>query len=300
MDFEIKTNPSEILEAVRLEEAYRLKGHLKIFLGMAPGSGTTYAMLEEAQVLKKERINVVIGIINTHGCKDTELLLKDFASIPPITLIDHGVKKELDVDAVIKAYPSLVLIDDLAHSNAFGSKHAKRWQDVQEILDQGINVYTTLNVQNIESLKDIVENITEVVVEDTVPDKIVERATAVQLVDLTPDELIERVRDGKVEVEDQLEEVVSNFYQKEKLTALREIALRYVADKIDVDLKRMTPTKEGKIEWKTRDKFLVAINHSSQMQRLIRTARRLAIKANAPWLAVYVKTGKTLDKADSE
>ncbi|HEV8051690.1 MAG TPA: DUF4118 domain-containing protein, partial [Parachlamydiaceae bacterium] len=296
-----RPNPQEILEGIKLEEAQRNKGHLKIFLGMAAGVGKTYTMLEEAQVLKKEKIDVIIGNIESHGRKETEELLKNLPEIPKKTIIYKDKEfKELDVDAIISLNPNLVLVDELAHSNIPGSKHAKRWEDVLEILDHGINVYTTLNVQHIDSLNDIVWGITEVVVRETVPDMVIEKAYSIQLIDLTPDELLQRLKEGKVYTEGQSNIAALHFFQKDKLTALREIVLRYVADKIDVDLRRMVTTKEGRIEWKTREKFLVGISHSPQSQKLIRTTRRLATQANSPWVAVYVNTGKTLSKEDDE
>ena len=301
MNFNERPNPQEILEGIKLEEAQRNKGRLKIFLGMAAGVGKTYTMLEEAQILKKERIDVVVGNIESHGRKETEELLKDLPAIPKKILIYKDKEfNELDVEAIISLNPNIVLIDELAHSNIPGSKHAKRWEDVLDILDHGISVYTTMNVQHIDSLNDIVWGITEVVVRETVPDMVIEKAHSIQLIDITPDELLQRLKEGKVYTEGQSNIAALHFFQKDKLTALREIVLRYVADKIDVDLRRMVTTKEGRVEWKTREKFLVAINHNIQSQKLIRTTRRLATQANSPWIAVYVNTGKILGKEDEE
>lgn len=301
MSFNDRPNPDEILEAIKLEEAQRNKGRLKIFLGMAAGVGKTYSMLEEAQVLRKEQVDVVVGNVEAHGRAETEILLRNLPRIPQKSVFYKDKEfKELDVEAIIRLKPSIVLVDELAHTNIPGSKHAKRWQDVLEILDQGIDVHTTLNVQHIDSLNDIVWGITEIVVRETVPDLIIEQAHSIQLIDLTPDELLQRLKEGKVYLEEQSKIASLHFFQKDKLTALREIVLRYVADKIDVDLRRAVSTKEGRIDWKTREKFLVAINQSPDSQKLIRTTRRLATQANAPWVAVYVDTGKTLNKEDDE
>lgn len=301
MSFNQGPSPQEILESIKLEEAQRHKGRLKIFLGMAVGVGKTYAMLEEAHILRKEQVDVVVGNIEAHGRKEIEVLLKDLPQIPKkIVIYKEKEFKELDVEAIIRLKPSIVLVDELAHSNLPGSKNEKRWQDVQEILDHGISVYTTLNVQHIDSLRDITFRITEIDVTDIVPDMIVEKAHLIQLIDLTPDELLQRLKEGKVYTEGQSKIASLNFFQKNKLAALREITLRYVAEKIDIDLMCMVMTKEGRVEWKTHEKFLVAINQNSQSQKLIKATHRLAKRANAPWLAVYVNTGKTLNKEEEE
>lgn len=296
-----RPSPQEILEGIKLEEAQRNKGRLKIFLGMSAGVGKTHTMLEEAQVLRKEQIDVVVGCIEAHERKEIEILLKNLPQIPPKTLFYKDKEfTEMDVDAIINLNPSTVLVDELAHSNLPGSKNEKRWQDVQEILDHGINVHTTLNVQHIESLNEIILGITEVVVKETVPDMMIEKAHSIQLIDLTPDELLQRLKEGKVYTEGQSKVATLHFFQKNKLAALREIALRYVADKVDVDLMRMVTTKEGRVEWQNLEKFLVAISESPHSQKLIKATRRLATQANAPWVAVYVNTGKTLSKEDDE
>jgi two-component system, OmpR family, sensor histidine kinase KdpD len=303
MNFNQGPSPQEILEGIRLEEAQRNKGRLKIFLGMAAGVGKTYAMLEEAQVLKKEQIDVVVANIEAHQRIEIEILLKNLPQVPKTTLFYKDKEfNEIDVEAIISLNPSIVLVDELAHSNIPGSKNAKRWQDVLDILDHGISVHTTLNVQHIDSLKDIIFDITKLVVIETVPDKIIEKAHSIQLIDLTPDELLQRLKEGKVyaDTEGQSRIAAVHFFQKNNLAALREIVLRYVADKIDIDLMRMITTKEGRIEWKNREKFLVAISHNSQSQKLIKATRRLANQANASWVAVYVNTGKAQTKEEDE
>lgn len=294
INFDDRPSPEKILEAIKLEEAQRNKGRLKIFLGMAAGVGKTYAMLEEARTLKNEQINVLIGTIESHGRAETELLMENLPQIPKkILFYKEKEFKEMDIDAIISLHPSLVLVDELAHSNIPGSRHEKRWQDVLEILEHGINVYSTLNVQHIDSLSETVAGITEINVREIVPDMIIEKAHSIQLIDLTPDELLQRLKEGKVYTADQSEVAIQYFFQKHKLTALREIVLRYVADKIDIELSRMITTKDGKIEWSTKEKFLVAISHNKSSHKLIRTTRRLANRVNALWIAVYVNTGKS-------
>lgn len=299
MDQEDRPNPEALLQAIKEEEIQKNKGKLKIFLGMAAGVGKTFAMLEEAHTLKKEGIDVVVGIVDTHGREETEALLIDLVMLPTKTLSYKGKDfQELDPDAIIKLRPDVVLVDELAHNNAPGSKHTKRWHDVVEILDSGINVYSTLNVQHIESLNDIVSSITEVSIRETVPDQIIDNAAFIQLVDITPDELLERLSEGKVYLGDQSQIAVTHFFQKDRLTALREILLRYGADKIALDLRHMMPVQKGGIQWKPREKFLVAVSHSPHSQKLIRTARRLASNIDAPWIALHVDTGIQLDEKD--
>ncbi len=300
MNPEERPAPEKFLEAVKLEEQAKT-GQLKIFIGMAAGVGKTYAMLEEAQKLKAQGVDVVAGIINTHGRVETEKLLQGLPAIPEKALIYKDKEfKELDTDAIINRHPEIVLVDELAHHNIPGSKHAKRWQDVIEILDNGINVYSTLNVQHIESLNDIVKGITEVAVRETVPDLILEKASSIQLVDLTPDGLLQRLKEGKVYIGDQSQMAIDHFFQKDRLTALREMVLRYAADKIDFDLRKMIPVKEGVIEWKPREKLLVAVNHNPHAQKLVRITRRLAVAMDASWLAVYIDNGAVFSEKDNQ
>lgn len=300
-----RPDPQKLLEAIKREEAQLNKGRLKIFLGMAAGVGKTYSMLEEAQVLTKEGVNLLVGVIESHGRKETEILLKNLSIVPKkVYLYKEREFSEMDVDAIIALNPSIVLVDELAHTNIPGARNEKRWQDVLEILDAGISVHSTLNVQHIESLSDIVGGITEIAVRETVPDLMIEIAHTIQLIDLSPDALLQRLKEGKVYTTGQSTIAVLNFFQKNKLTALREMVLRYVADKIDVELKRLVTTiegaKEGTLMWKTHEKFLVAISHSPSSQKLIRRTRRLAAEINASWVSVYVNTGKILSPNDEQ
>ena len=237
MQEEDKPDPELLLKALQESEKRREKGRLKIFLGMAAGVGKTYAMLEEAQKKVSEGVQVIVGIVNTHGRPETAKLLEPLKILPE-KIIHYKDRqfKELDVDAVIHLKPQLVLIDELAHTNIPGSKHLKRWHDVIEILDAGIDVFTTLNVQHIESYRDIVEGITGIKIRETVPDLILERATSIACVDLTPAELLQRLREGKVYIGDLSQIALMNFFQEDRLTALREIALRCTAEVVDREL----------------------------------------------------------------
>lgn len=300
-NYQIRPSPETLLEAIKGEDKRnRRKGYLKLFLGMAAGVGKTYAMLEEAQILHREGVDLVVGIVDTHARPETAQLLDGLEIIPAKKIIyrDHEFE-ELDLKEVLKRHPQLVLIDELAHTNVPGSLHEKRWQDVLEILDNGINVFTTLNVQHIESLKDVVESIASVTVRETVPDSMIATATFIQLVDLTPDELLQRLREGKVYLGDQSQLASKHFFQKDRLTALREIVLRYTAEQVDHDLHGMVPTTEQTFGWKPREHLLVAVDHSPESQKLIRSTRRFAFNLDAPWVAVHVYDGRILDESES-
>jgi two-component system, OmpR family, sensor histidine kinase KdpD len=300
MNEEDRPNPEELLESIKKQENRRTKGKLKIFLGMAAGVGKTYAMLEAAQKLKKEGVYLIVGAVVTHGREDTAKLLDGLQMIPEKRIkYKDTVFEELDLDAILKCKPKIVLVDELAHSNVPGSRHPKRWQDVVELLDNGIDVYTTLNVQHIESLKDVIEKITGIVIRETVPDLVIDTATSIELLDLSPDELLRRLREGKVYLGDQSNVAARNFFQEDKLTALREIVLRYTAEKVEHDLQGMVSTIERPDGWKLRERLLVAVSHSPHSQKLIRITRRLAFNLDAPWIAVHVDTGQILDKTDA-
>lgn len=288
-------SPDEILKAIQEEEKQKERAQLKIFFGMSAGVGKTYAMLLDAKQRLKEGVNVVIGTINTHGRKETEALLEGLPIIPEKWIkYKDTVFEEFDLEAILEIKPDLVLIDELAHTNVPGSKHPKRWQDVIEILDAGIDVYTTLNVQHVESRKDIVESLTDIQIRETVPDLIVERATSIELIDIPPPELLKRLKEGKVYFGDQSRIAIENFFKEENLMALREISLRLTAEKVEHDL-------HGKLHgkgWKTRERLMVNIDSSAASEQLIRGTRRLAFELDAPWLAVYVDTEMVLNDQD--
>lgn len=294
MSKEIKRpDPDELLSAITHEEARTKGGKLKIFVGMAAGVGKTYAMLEEAQQRHKEGVDVAVGIVNTHGRQETAKLLEGLEVIPEKWVnYKDTVFEELDLDAILARKPQLILVDELAHTNVPGSRHPKRWQDILEILDAGIDVYTTLNVQHIESRKEIVEKIAGVPIRETVPDSIVERASQIKLIDISPPELLQRLKEGKVYLGPQSEIAAKHFFQEDCLMALREIVLRFTAEKVDHDLHDILATTEKTKIWMPRDKILVSFSQSPHSQHLIRTARRIAFALDAPWIAVHVDTGK--------
>src|SRR6516164_2338619 len=234
-DTEHRPSPEALLEAARREE--RRVGKLRIFVGAAPGVGKTYEMLQQAQARKKDGYDVVVGVVETHGRKETEALLTGLDIIPRRQVQYKGqTLTEMDVDAIIARHPQIVLVDELAHTNAEGSRHPKRYLDIEELMSHGIDVYTTVNVQHIESLNDVVAQITHVRVRETVPDAVFDRADAIELVDLTPDDLIERLKEGKVYVPKQAERALQHFFSPANLTALRELALRRTAERVDEQL----------------------------------------------------------------
>lgn len=292
--------PPEIyLTSLRKEE--KKTGKLKIFLGMSAGVGKTYAMLETAQQRAKEGSDVVVGVINTHNRPETSRLLEGL-SIIPLKKIEYKntTLEELDLDALLKRKPQLALIDELAHTNIPGSRHPKRWQDIIEILDAGIDVFTTLNVQHIESRKDLVEKITGITIRETVPDVIIEQADRIRLVDVTPQTLLLRLKEGKVYLGEQSAIAARNFFLIENLTALRELALRVVAEKVEHELHGIIAIKEHPEGWKLVERLLVLVDEKIEMQQLLRATARLASSLNAPWIALYVDKGEILEKEDHE
>jgi two-component system, OmpR family, sensor histidine kinase KdpD len=234
-DSDQRPSPEALLEAARREE--RRSGRLKIFVGAAPGVGKTYEMLQQARARKHDGYDVVVGVVETHGRTETQALLDGLEIIPRRRLEYRGQSlEEMDLDAIIARHPQIVLVDELAHTNAPGSRHPKRCLDVEELLIHGIDVYTTVNIQHIESLNDVVAQITHVRVRETVPDSVFDRADAIELVDLTPDDLIERLKEGKVYVPKQAERALEHYFSPGNLTALRELALRRTAERVDEQL----------------------------------------------------------------
>jgi two-component system sensor histidine kinase KdpD len=284
-----RPDPDELLKNIQAEENQR--GRLKIFLGYVAGVGKTYAMLEAAHQRKEQGVDVVIGYIETHNRAETEVLVKGLESIPRKQAQYHNVTlSEMDVDAVIQRKPQLVLVDEFAHTNAPGSRHPKRYQDVQEILASGIDVYTTLNIQHLESLNDVVAQVTGVVIRETVPDRIIDEASEIEVIDLPPDELLVRLQEGKVYVPDQAARAIQKFFRKGNLTALREMSLRRAADRVDGQMRAYMQTRAIQGIWAAGERLLVCISPSPLSERLVRTTRRLADELNAAWLAVYVET----------
>ena len=286
-----RPDPDELLELIHAEEARATRGRLKIFFGACAGVGKTYAMLEAARARRKDGIEVVIGWVETHGRAETEALLEGLETLPPRRLSYRGVSlTEFDLDAALERRPSLILVDELAHTNAPGSRHTRRWQDVVELLDAGINVYTTLNVQHLESLNDVVAQITGVVVRETVPDGIVEQADEIELVDLPPEELLKRLREGKVYVAELAGVAAANFFREGNLIALRELALRRTAERVDAQMERYRRVHAIREPWPAAERLLVLVAPSPYATRLVRATRRIAARTRAPWIAVYVET----------
>lgn len=278
-------------DALLAEAVRESRGRLKVFLGAAPGVGKTYSMLEDARHRMAEGIDVVVGIVETHGRGETEALLAGLEIVPRKRVAYRGrLLAEMDIDAILTRRPQLALIDELAHTNASDSRHPKRWQDVEELLAAGIDVYTTLNVQHLESLNDIVARISGVRVRETIPDKVLELANEIELIDLPPEELITRLRQGKVYVADQIARAIQNFFSKGNLTALRELALRVAADRVDAQMTAHMKSHAISGPWPTEDRILVCINESPAATALVRTAKRASERARVAWIAVSVVT----------
>jgi len=286
-----RPNAEDLLAKMKEEEALSARGKLKIFLGMAAGVGKTYKMLESAKVLLRDGVDVVAGCVVTHGRKETEALLSGIEILPPrVVNYKEADFEELDLDAALKRAPAVILVDELAHSNVQGCRHDKRWQDVEELLENGVHVYTTMNIQHLESANDIVNQITRVKVRETVPDSFFEKAYEIELVDLPPDELIQRIKDGKVYLADKSAMALEHFFRKGNLIALRELALRSTAERVDKQMQKYRQDEEIQTVWPTADRIMVCVGPSPLSQRVVRSARRIASGLNAEWLAVYVET----------
>lgn len=267
------------------------RGRLKIFFGACAGVGKTWSMLQAARRLRDEGLDILIGVVETHGRKETAALVEGLPVLPP-RRIHHRDRAlwEFDLDAALARAPALILMDELAHSNAPGSRHPRRWQDVEELLEAGIDVFTTVNVQHLESLNDVVSGVTSIRVRETVPDPIFDNADEVVLVDLPPDDLRQRLREGKVYIADQAERAIENFFRKGNLIALRELALRRTADRVDEQMRAWRDRQGQEKVWHTRDAILLCIGSGDGNEKLVRTAARLAAKLGSAWHAVYVET----------
>jgi two-component system sensor histidine kinase KdpD len=290
-----RPDPDALLAALQKQEAAARRGKLKIFFGMAAGVGKTYTMLEEAQQRRADAVDVVVGYVETHGRPETETLLEGLPVIPRRKGEYRGViLEEMDLDTVLARRPQLVLVDELAHTNVPGSRHLKRFQDVFELLDAGIDVYTTVNVQHLESRADTVRQITGITVRETVPDSIFEAANEVELVDLDPEALLGRLAEGKVYIGgDRAELAARNFFRQGNLTALREMALRLTAERVDHQLQDYMALKRITGPWKSRERLMVAVSHHPLSERLVRWTRRMAYTLEAPWIAIHVETSQT-------
>ena len=288
---ECRPDPDVLLARVQGEERQKNRGKLKIFLGYIAGVGKTYEMLRAAHLRRSEGIDVQAGYVETHGRPETEALLEGLTVIPRRMMEYRGVTlPEFDLDATLDLNPSLVLVDELAHTNVPGSRHPKRYQDVEELLDAGIDVYTTLNVQHIESLNDVVAQITGVLVRETVPDRVIDEASEIEVVDLTPSELLQRLRDGKVYVPDMAARAIEQFFNEGNLYALRELTLRRAAERIDEQMLAYMQTRAIPGPWAAGENILVSVGSGPLSERLVRTARRQADRMGAQWTAIYVET----------
>jgi two-component system sensor histidine kinase KdpD len=294
MNDDTRPEPESFLATLSREKQREGKGRLKIFFGMCAGVGKTFAMLQAAQALKARGADVVVGIVETHGRAETEALLAGLPVIPRISLIYREVTLlDLNLDEILRRRPEYVLVDELAHTNAVGMRHAKRYQDVLELIDNGINVVSTLNVQHVESLVDTVHQISGVVVRETVPDGILDAADEIELVDISPEDLLRRFSEGKVYAPERSAAAVANFFHKGNLTALREIALRATAQRVDLQLKDFMEENRIPGPWKTVERLMVAVGPSPYSERLIRWTKRIADTMQAPWVAVYIQTAKS-------
>ncbi|HEX5036644.1 MAG TPA: sensor histidine kinase KdpD [bacterium] len=286
-----RPDPDALLKAIQTEEQLSRRGKLKIFFGMCAGVGKTYAMLEAAQRKKKEGVDVVIGYVEPHKRQETEVLTEGIERIPTKPLAYHHVTlQEFDIDAALARKPSLILVDELAHTNAPGSRNVKRWQDVEELLQAGIDVYSTLNTQHLESLNNSVAQITGIVVRETIPDEIFDRSDEVELVDLPVPELLQRLKEGKVYMTEQAGRAAENFFQEGKLMALREIALRKTAQRVDFQMTQYRTLHAVKGVWQAGERLLVCVGPGPFSTRLIRRTKQMANELKAPWMAVYVET----------
>jgi two-component system sensor histidine kinase KdpD len=296
-----RPDPDELLASLKLEEEKRKRGKLKIFFGMCAGVGKTYTMLKTAQSERSKKCDIIVGYVETHNRKETSDLLEGLEVIPRKEYkYKTATVYEMDLDTIIARKPQIVLVDELAHTNAPGSRHAKRYQDVLEILDNGINVYTTVNVQHLESRSDTVAQITGIIVRETLPDEIFESADDIEVIDITPDELLQRLSEGKVYTPEQSREAVNNFFRKGNITALREMALRIVADRVDKQLHEYMQLKRIKGPWKSGLHLLVGVSHTQQSAKLLRWAKNLSYTMGADLQAIYVETSYRPDAKESE
>jgi len=296
-DTDARPSPDALLERAERET----RGRLKIFLGAAPGVGKTYEMLVSGRAKIADGMDVVIGVVETHGRNETQALLAGFEIIPRVKVAYRGQElEEMNLDGILARKPDLVLVDELAHTNAQGSRHPKRYLDVKELLDRGVDVYTTLNIQHVESLNDVVSQITRIRVRETVPDSVIDMADDIEIIDLTPDDLIKRLHDGKVYVARTAERALTNYFTPGNLTALRELALRKTAQRVDDQLLTHMQAHAIPGPWAAGERVLVSIDHHPRSASLVRYAARMASRLRAPWSAVYIETNRSISLSEEE
>ena len=290
-----RPDPDTLLAAVQRDEARAHRGRLKIFIGASAGVGKTYSMLEAARGAQATGADIVVGYVEPHGRRETETLLEGLEQLPPVEVRYRGItRREFDLDAALKRRPATLIVDELAHSNiAEGEprpRHAKRWQDIEELLEAGVNVWTTLNIQHLESLNDVVAGITGVRQQETLPDRVFDEAEEVELIDLSPDDLLERLKAGKIYVSDKAATAADRFFRRPNLMALRELALRRTADRVDAAARAYVGDARSSKPWLARDRFLIAIAPDDQAGQLVRIGKRFADALDAEWLVVSVET----------
>jgi two-component system sensor histidine kinase KdpD len=296
-----RPDPDELLDRTITEEERRHQGMLKIFFGSAPGVGKTYAMLEAARQRREEGVDIVVGVAETHGRKETESLLEGLEILPRRIYPYRGKDiQEFDIDAALARKPSLIIVDELAHTNVPGARHKKRWQDVQELLCAGISVYTTINVQHLESLNDIVRQITGVIVRETLPDSFLDRADEIELIDLPPDDLLQRLKEGKVYIPERAEKAMENFFRKGNLIALRELALRRTAEQVNEQMESYRRDAGVQDIWPAAERIMVCIGTNPRSIRLIRAARRMAAGLRVEWIAVHVEAPSHIKPSEED
>jgi Osmosensitive K+ channel histidine kinase len=292
-----RPSPEALLEAVEREG----RGRLKIFLGAAPGVGKTYEMLQTAQAKRHEGVDVIVGVVETHGRKETEALLVGLEVVPRQSIDYRGLTlTEMDLDAVLARRPQLVLVDELAHTNAEGARHPKRYLDVEELLAAGIDVYTTLNIQHVESLNDVVAQITRIRVRETVPDSTLDAADDIEVVDLSPGDLIQRLNEGKVYVPKTAKRALDHYFAPGNLTALRELALRQTAQRVDEQLLTHMRAHAIRGPWAAGERIVVCISEHPHSAGLVRHAKRVSDRLHAPWTAIYIETLRTHRLSETE
>lgn len=297
-----RPDPDALLRRVQEDEARAKRGKLKIFFGFAPGVGKTYRMLQVARdLIAEQKLDVIVGLVETHGRHETASLVGGLEVLPRRRVTHRGqVLDDFDLDAALARRPKLLLVDELAHTNAPGARHPKRWQDVEELLDAGIDVFTTMNVQHVESLNDVVAQITRVQVRETVPDFVIDRADGIELVDIAPEELLERLSEGKVYLPDQARRAAAHFFQKGNLLALRELALRRTAQRVDEDVLEYREQEGVAATWPAGERILVCVGPSPGSGRLIRAAARMAAGLRCPWIAAYVDASNARPPSEAD
>src|SRR3982075_4321017 len=294
-----RPSPDALLETARREQSET--GRLKIFLGAAPGVGKTWEMLQSAHARLRAGVDVVVGVVETHGRAETEALLQGLEIVPRRRLeYKDQVLEEMDLDALIARRPQIALVDELAHTNAPGSRHPKRYLDVEELLSRGIDVYSAVNIQHIESLNDVVAQITHVRVRETVPDSVFDRADGIELIDLTPDDLIQRLKEGKVYVPKQAERALEHYFSPGNLTALRELALRRTAERVEEQLLTHMQANAIAGPWAAGERILVCLSEDPRAAGLVRYTKRLADRLHAPWTAISIETRRSLQLTDEQ